>query len=328
MGALLSQPVTDQKSGEKKGDFVSCGFTSMQGWRRTMEDAHDARVDMEVDGKKFSFFGVFDGHGGDQVALYCEDGYYSTLTKNEFFKKGDYTKALEQTNIEVDEQLKTEEVNAKLKTIGNGTLFDSFGDLVADGVGCTSVVSLVIDNKIYCGNAGDSRCILYKGDKVIPLSIDHKPSLQSEIDRIAAAGGKIEEGRVNGNLNLTRTLGDLFYKKDEKLRPEQQIISCFPDVTVTPLDGTEKLLVLACDGIWDVLSNDQCIEKIEGYLSQGLTLQQTCEKVTMDCLSKSPYNTPGWDNMTLVIVKFNSYTPPKVEKAEVSNSNEGTEIAE
>ena len=90
--------------------------TNRNRWRRTMEDAHDARVDMEVDGKKFSFFGVFDGHGGDQVALYCEDGYYNTLTKNEFFKKGDYTKALEQTNIEVDEQLKTEEVNAVCMT--------------------------------------------------------------------------------------------------------------------------------------------------------------------------------------------------------------------
>ena len=173
-------------------------------------------------------------------------------------------------------------------------------------MGCTSVVALVANNTIYCGNAGDSRCILYKGDKVIPLSVDHKPSLKSESDRIAAAGGTIENGRVNGNLNLTRTIGDLVYKQQTNLPQKDQIISAFPDVMEVPLDGTEKMLILACDGIWDVLTNEQLVE---GYLAQGLDVKATCMQVASDCLTNSPYSNPGWDNMTLVVVLFNGYTP-------------------
>lgn len=193
-----------------------------------------------------------------------------------------------------------------------------FGDLVADGVGCTSVVALIIDNKIYCGNAGDSRCVIMKGNAVKPLSVDHKPSLQSELDRITAAGGTVENGRVNGNLNLTRTIGDLMYKRQTELGPEKQVISCYPDITVEPIDGSEQLLILACDGIWDVLSNEKAAEKAVDYIKKGCTMKEVCEKITMDCLSKQPYSTPGWDNMTLLIAKFSGYNPepyPKEDEA-------------
>ena len=83
---------------------------------------------------------------------------------------------------------------------------------VADGICCTSVVALIANNTIHCGNAGDSRYIPYTGNKVIPLSNDNKPSLKSESDCIAGCGGTIGNGRVDENLNRTRTIGDLVYK--------------------------------------------------------------------------------------------------------------------
>ncbi|KAL7718251.1 Protein phosphatase 2C [Entamoeba marina] len=311
MGTLLSVPVTDQQSGEASGKLLSCGFTSMQGWRRTMEDAHVVRIDSELaNGKIVQFFGVFDGHGGDQVALYCEEVYFDALVSTESFQSGNYQQALIDVNLQIDDALRTSEVNAKLKTLGTTNAYEGmFGDLVADGMGCTCVVALIVDNVLYCGNAGDSRCVLFTGDEVIPLSEDHKPTLKSEIDRIAAAGGTIDNGRVNGNLNLTRTIGDLMYKRQTELKPEQQIISSYPDVTRRTITGAEKVLVLACDGIWDVLSNEQIMEKIVSLLGQGKTMKDICEIIANDCLSKQPYSTPGWDNMTLIVTKFNNYAP-------------------
>ena len=139
------------------------------------------------------------------------------------------------------------------------------------------------------------------------MSHDHKPHLETEVNRINEAGGKIINGRVNGNLNLTRSLGDLVYKRQPLRGPEKQIISCYPEVIEQTLDGTEQLLALACDGIWDVLSNAQLVQKVQKYISFGYSLKDTCERITMDCLSKRPYDEPGWDNMTLIVVKFKSY---------------------
>ena len=62
--------------------------------------------------------------------------------------------------------------------------------------------------------------------------MDHKPDLPGELERIKKAGGVVMDGRVNGNLNLSRSLGDLEFKKDEKLKQEEQMITCFPEVKV------------------------------------------------------------------------------------------------
>jgi serine/threonine protein phosphatase PrpC len=75
--------------------------------------------------------------------------------------------------------------------------------------------------KLYIANAGDSRCVLGRGGKAIPLSFDHKPEDEIERDRIEKAGSTIMEGRVDGNLNLSRSLGDLKYKMNKSLKPEE-----------------------------------------------------------------------------------------------------------
>ena len=83
-----------------------------------------------------------------------------------------------------------------------------------DCIGCTSNV-IYIDKdkkKIFCANAGDSRCVMGKAGVAVEMSQDHKPESQIEIDRITKSGSVITEGRVDGNLNLTRSLGDLKYK--------------------------------------------------------------------------------------------------------------------
>ena len=98
------------------------------------------------------------------------------------------------------------------------------------------------------GNAGDSRSVLGIKGRAKPLSFDHKPSNEGEKARICAAGGFVDFGRVNGNLALSRAIGDFEFKKSADLPPEQQIVTAFPDVTVHELGDDDEFLVIACDG--------------------------------------------------------------------------------
>jgi len=80
-------------------------------------------------------------------------------------------------------------------------------------------VLLITPEKYYVANAGDSRCVLFtKENKVIPLSEDHKPDDELEKKRIEHAGGIVSEGRINGNLNLSRAIGDLEFKNNKELK--------------------------------------------------------------------------------------------------------------
>ena len=82
-----------------------------------------------------------------------------------------------------------------------------------------------------------------------PLSFDHKPQNEGEKARICAAGGFVDFGRVNGNLALSRAIGDFEFKKSADLPPEQQIVTAFPDVTVHEVTEDDEFLVIACDGM-------------------------------------------------------------------------------
>lgn len=80
------------------------------------------------------------------------------------------------------------------------------------------------------------------------------------------AGGFISDGRVNGSLNLSRALGDLEYKRVKGLPPAQQMITAMPEIRSLELHSGDEFLVLACDGIWDVLSNQQVLHHLQSSL--------------------------------------------------------------
>jgi len=106
--------------------------------------------------------------------------------------------------------------------------------------GCTANVALLYKTTLYVANAGDSRTILSRDGQPLMLSIDHKPDLVGEKTRIEKAGGFVSDGRVNGNLNLSRALGDLEYKGEKKLKAEEQLIIAYPEVTKTELTPQDK----------------------------------------------------------------------------------------
>src|ERR1700712_2621080 len=101
---------------------------------------------------------------------------------------------------------------------------------------------------VHKGNAGDSRSVLGVKGRAKPLSFDHKPQNEGEKARIQAAGGFVDFGRVNGNLALSRAIGDFEFKKSADLSPEQQIVTAFPDVITHEISPDDEFLVIACDG--------------------------------------------------------------------------------
>lgn len=122
---------------------------------------------------------------------------------------------------------------------------------VADSVGCTANVILMVGKTLYVANAGDSRSALSRMGSLIELSYDHKPENPLELERIVASGFKVEGGRINNHLNLSRCLGDLHYKKNPKLPYHRQTISGFPDLKVVQLCKDDDFILMGCDGIWE-----------------------------------------------------------------------------
>lgn len=185
---------------------------------------------------------------------------------------------------------------------------------VADSVGCTAVSVLITPTEYIIANAGDSRAVLCRDGVAVALSEDHKPNNERESARILKAGGTVEatQGgarthyRVNGNLNLSRAIGDLEYKKNPDLKPEEQIITSTPDVMRLERNDKDEFIVLGCDGVWDVLTNDDCVQLIRTRISEGKKLEVICEEIADECLSPDPKATQGLgaDNITCIIVKL------------------------
>ena len=114
-----------------------------------------------------------------------------------------------------------------------------------------------------CANVGDSRCVIGAGNAkhnaAISLTEDHKPSIPEESARISAAGGFVMYDRVNGELAMSRAIGDFRYKNDPSINDDSQYqVICYPDVAVHSRSGKcDQMLVLACDGVFDVLNNSE-----------------------------------------------------------------------
>lgn len=114
MGAYLSEPVTEKFSSDEVSDKLECGASSMQGWRANQEDAHNTILDFDIN---TSFFAVYDGHGGAEVATYCSQNLPNFIKDTEAYKSGDLVKALEDAFLGFDAAIATKEVMDILKEL-------------------------------------------------------------------------------------------------------------------------------------------------------------------------------------------------------------------
>lgn len=140
----------------------------------------------------------------------------------------------------------------------------------SDEVGSTGLLAIITPTHVVCANVGDSRAILSnaKEHEVLQLSIDHKPDLEFEKQRIVAAGGTVFRGRVCGGVAVSRSFGDFWFKRNAALKPHQQLVTSEPCVRVHVRDPHDEFLVLCCDGIFDVMSNDQLRKFIRDKLKR------------------------------------------------------------
>jgi protein phosphatase 2C family protein 2/3 len=162
---------------------------------------------------------------------------------------------------------------------------------------------LISGNKIFVANAGDSRGVLGIKGRAKPMSQDHKPQLETEKNRITAAGGFVDFGRVNGNLALSRAIGDFEFKKSAELSPENQIVTAYPDVEEHDITDEDEFLVIACDGIWDCQSSQAVVEFVRRGIAAKQDLDKICENMMDNCLaSNSETGGVGCDNMTMTII--------------------------
>lgn len=293
MGQILSHPKTEKSSEEGGDQFVAYGLSCMQGWRVSMEDSHSTilNVDLlnpEIKDSQFqnAFFGVYDGHGGEKVAIFTGENLPKILSQNEQYIKGNYIQALKDTFLSTDVAILNHD------------------ELSKDPSGCAATSTLITPTTIYCANAGDSRSILSINGLVKPLSFDHKPTNEGEKNRIVNAGGFVDMGRVNGNLALSRGIGDFEFKDARNLPAEEQAVTALPDVLEHKLDtNNDEFIVLACDGIWDCLTSQQVVDFVRRYIKEDKSLIEISELMMNTCLAPTSGGSGiGCDNMSVCIV--------------------------
>ncbi|CAL5373267.1 unnamed protein product [Camellia sinensis] len=169
--------------------------------------------------------------------------------------------------------------------------------------GSTACVAIIRNNQLLVANAGDSRCVISRKGQAYNLTRDHKPNLEAENERILKAGGSVQFGRVNGNLNLARAIGDMELKQNKSLPAENQILTANPDVNTVKLCDDDEFIVLACDGIWDCMSSQEVVDFVREQLKTETKLSVLCERVFDRCIAPLAGG-KGCDNMTMILVQF------------------------
>ncbi|PAN28881.1 hypothetical protein PAHAL_5G183800 [Panicum hallii] len=203
-------------------------------------------------------FGVYDGHGGSEVANYCANRMHVVLKE----ALGRAARAgLEESGelLDITElwqkvfggcfQRVDDEVSGQASRLCGGVSSEAQCKPVAAGdVGSTAAVAVVCSSHIIVANCGDSRVVLSRGKEPVPLSDDHKPDREDERARIEAAGGRVIDWnghRVSGVLAMSRSIGDGY----------GTFLIPTPEVKVIPRARDDDCLIIATDGLWDVISN-------------------------------------------------------------------------
>lgn len=317
---------------------VTFSKASMAGRRGTMEDAssivypllpYDAADDMPAN-SNLVFFGVFDGHGdGGIMSQFVADQIPQLLLNTDEWEQAKQSgmhgssnsiitnpnvieRALIQACLQVDEKMKNE-----------------LGSTVAGG--STGIMAIMTSSHIIVGNVGDSRAILvkkppmgYSDDKslfqVIQLSQDHKPNLEAERRRIEEAGLQVDEihfhdtkyykvstcGSCRIELATSRTFGDYDFKSSSvQSSPELQAVIAVPEIVIYERNLLDDwFLILACDGIWDVMTNEECAKFVIEHRQKGEVLEEeelenTCVSLIETCFARG-----SDDNMSVIIASI------------------------
>ncbi|KAL7145069.1 hypothetical protein ABFS83_07G054200 [Erythranthe nasuta] len=300
--SAAADPHSSTSSGEPSGndgDLVY-GHVSVMGRQREMEDAVAVAPPGWMAGEYY-FFAVYDGHGGAKVAEKCGETMHNCLAGHMEKAK----KLPEKEVVEVERGFDWEKV--MVDCFGNMDEELSGGDEVAPGaaeqpywrMGSTAVVVLVGKAEVVVANCGDSRAVLCRGGAVVPLSTDHKPDRADEKQRIEATGGSVTNRngwRLQGVLATSRSLGDHYLKP---------YVTSVPEVTVVSRSNSDEFLIIATDGLFDVVCNDAACELAKKCLASGRNSRQARAYVAATSLAELAIAKGSKDNISIIVVQLN-----------------------
>jgi protein phosphatase 1G len=330
---------TDKKTRTGSGGPNELTFvvSEMQGWREQMEDTTISILKMNDPLSTTSMFAIFDGHGGPMVSKICEQSFPLEICRQatrlaSTCSLDDLSCILEKSYTEIDSFLQTTgslknmrhngNVPALAQTISriNSQTGETEGivrENLFDFIGSTAVVTLIRGKEIYVSNAGDSRAILCRGGAAVDLTRDHKPESPRERSRIENAGGRVSIvgpcHRVDFGLNLSRALGDFLYKRNVDLPPSHQKITAVPEIVKETLKDEDEFIILGCDGVFELLSNQQVVNFVRFRLKAGMEPRVIVESLLDECCSKDPQKTlgRGTDNESCILVLLNRFSRGK-----------------
>jgi serine/threonine protein phosphatase PrpC len=233
------------------------------------------------------FYGVFDGHGKDGQDI-------AQIASKQIAKNILWYLTHEKAYALLDAiPLAYENCNKYLHELNGGT---------------TAVTAIIDKNNVYVANVGDSRAVLSKNGKAVQLTRDHKPNYKEEKERIQNLGGFVNDNdgiwrvlnpKINEGLAVSRAIGDLSY------RP--YVISA-PHVGVLQLNEACHFLILATDGIWDYVANQEAVDVVNNSLrSNEYNVQRAAKDLVGYAYSKGiQRHMPIYiDDMTVTLIVFN-----------------------
>jgi len=243
MGQVLSHPIRSQLLQRRHNEHFMVASSEMQGCRMAMEDTHTIAMPVSDKHPNISLFAVFDGHAGDKASLYLEKEVHLRIGELDDPTDADL---LTQAMVDIDKEFLSRENDRD------------------DGSTCVFAIlqssetkdEEVVSHDLTVVNVGDSRVIIIRADGTcVPMTVDHKPETPDEKQRISDAGGTVQMNRVDGQLAMSRAIGDWQYKQDSDLPLSEQKVIAVPDVTKEKFYEGDSLLV-CCDGIVEQMSNE------------------------------------------------------------------------
>ncbi|OIW17069.1 hypothetical protein TanjilG_15652 [Lupinus angustifolius] len=296
MASTLSSEKEDRWL-KRNDEVLSYGTMSVTGNRKEMEDAVSVEIGfVSKERRNCDFFAVYDGHGGAQVAEVCRERLHRLVAEG----------------VERYGRRSGNEVEWDWEDVMEGCfgkMDREVGDVEAvRTVGTTAIVAVVAEEEIVVANCGDSRAVMGRGGEALDLSCDHKPDRPDELMRIEEAGGRVinwNGHRVLGVLATSRSIGDQYL---------QPYVISKPEVTVTKRTSKDEFLILASDGLWDVISSDfackvvrKCLNSQSRQVSDGVGNQSRAAKAAA-LLVKIALAKGSRDNTSVIVIELRGTT--------------------
>jgi len=242
--------------------------------------------------QSFHFFGVFDGHGGDEAADFASNRVYTLLVEN-MVSENDIEKVISKSFATVEEEFLA---FAREKTLASGT---------------TAAVALWKEPYLYTANIGDSEIVLSRKGKAIELSECHNPKKnEKEGERVTKEGGVIWQHRVGHpvfnpvflSLGVSRAIGDMMFKKSKEMTQDKPSgLTAIPYVRKVEITKEEAdFLIIACDGVWDVFEHQEAVNFVQKSLLENNRDPQIVAKL----LAQAALDKGSRDNITALVLLF------------------------